>query len=130
MVDIYDDPVSIFFGQNRKPESNLYREHSLAGLRDKFRYQKAQLMEFRRNGFFFAPARRALFLRGNTRKTRRPDKDVGQPATPCIAFIRERKFCQLEEEITMEVQRRRLDWEQMKMEARAAGLHLTASPQT
>ena len=125
MMDMYEDPVSIFYGQNRKPEFHqLYREHSLAGLRDEFRYQKAQLIgrEFRRNRFFFAPARRALLLRGNTRKTRRPEKEVGQPATPCMAFIRERRFCQLEEEITMEVQRRRVDREKKKMEARAAGL--------
>ena len=84
-------------------------------------------MELRSNQFFLAPAR---LLRGNTRNNSRPNKNVGQSAAPCMAFIRERRFCQLEEEITMEVQRRRLDWEQMKMEARAAGLHLTASPQT
>ena len=63
-------------------------------------------MELKRNRFFFAPAR---LLRGNTRNNSRPDKDVDQPAAPCIAFIRERRFCQLEEEITMEVQRRPME---------------------
>ena len=64
------------------------------------------VMELRRNRFFFAPAR---LLRGNTRNNSRPNKDVGQPAAPCVAFIRERRFCQLEEVITLEVYRRPLE---------------------
>ena len=124
MVDMFEDPASYFFGHDRKPETNLYRMHSLAGLREEFRYQNAQQVGavFRRSRFFFAPARRALLLRVNTRKTRRPDKDVGYPAEPCLAFIRERRFCQMEEEIGREVQRRHLNREQMKTEAMAAGL--------
>ena len=124
MVGMFEDPASNFFGHDRKPETNLYRMHSLAGLREEFRYQNAQQIGavFRRSRFFFAPARRALLLRGNTRKTRRPDKDVGYPAAPCLAFIRERRFCQMEEEIGREVQRRHLNREQMKTEAMAAGL--------
>ena len=124
MVNMYEDPVSTFHNMARKPEANLYREHSLAGLRDEFRYQNAQQIGkiFRRNRFFFAPARRVLLGMANTRKTRRPDKDVGYPAQPCIAFIRERRFCQLEEEISREVQWRRRDREQERMEASAARL--------
>jgi len=124
MVDLYEDPANHFFGVERKPETPLYRRHSLARLREEFRFQKAQQIEkiFRRNRFFFAPARRALLLRQNDRKTRRPDKDVGFPPQPCLAFIKERRFCELEEEINREVEMRRLTREQMRMEARDAGL--------
>ena len=124
MMDMYDDPVSSFYSEGRWPESNLYREQSLAGLKDDFRYQSAQQirMVFMRSNFFFAPARRDLQRRENTRKSRRPDKDVGYPAQTTIAFVREKTFCLLEEEINREVERRGLDRAQERMEAITAGL--------
>ena len=39
-----------------------------------------------------------------------------------MAFIKERRFCELEEEITREVEKRRVAREQMEMEARNAGV--------
>lgn len=125
LVNMYEDPTSTFYNVDRRnPETNLYKESSLAGLRDEFRFQNAQQISkvFRRSRFFFAPARRTLLQMGNTRKTRRPDKDVQYPSDPCIPFLRERRFTQLEEEINMEVERRRLAKEQEKMEASVAGM--------
>merc|ERR1712142_120472 len=124
MVDLYEDPAAYFFSQERKPESELYLSHSLAGLMEEFPFQNAQQikMVFRREGFFFASARRALLLLPNTRKTRRPEKDVRFPREPCVTFMKERRFCALEDEIAREVETRRMSREHLKMEARSAGL--------
>ena len=124
LVDMYEDPTSTFYNVDRNPETNLYKESSLAGLRDEFRFQNARQISkvFRRSRLFFAPARRTLLQMGNTRKTRRPDKDVQYPSDPCIPFLRERRFTQLEELINMEVERRHLAKEQERVEASAAGM--------
>ena len=86
MLQMYRDPVSTFYSRDRMPgtESNLYKEHSLAGLKDEFRFQDARVIGkiFEAFGFQFARARRALLLRLNSRKTRRPDKDAGHLTQP------------------------------------------------
>ena len=42
MVDLYEDPGQHFYGEERKPETPLYRRHSLARLKDEFRFQNAR----------------------------------------------------------------------------------------
>ena len=124
MLEMYRDPVSTFYSRDRisGTESELYKEHSLAGLRQDFRFQDARAIGriFEESGFKFAHARRTLLQMMNNRKTRRPDKDVGHPPQPCIAFARERRFCQLEKEITLERERKLLHRELDILEATAA----------
>ena len=44
-----------------------------------------------------------------TRKTHRPDFDIKYPSDPCIEFLKEKKFCELEEQIAAEKAKRIAD---------------------
>ena len=76
-------------------------------------------MELRSNQFFFAPAR---LLRGNTRNNSRPDKDVGQPAALYGFYQAEKDLSVRRRDHHGGAEEVHGEKEQMKMEARAAGL--------
>ena len=61
---------------------------------------------FRKSKFFYMPAYKQLDRGKNTRKTKRPDLEIKFPSEPCIEFLKEKKFIELEEQIKAEKERR------------------------
>ena len=124
MLELYDDPIAAFY-EKKDPQSSLYKMHSLAALREEFRYQSASMISrvFSQQGDRLLPARRELLMMGlNTRKNRRPNSEVKFPDEACVTFLKERKFCQLEEEVKVEMDRKRKVREEKMKRAAAFGL--------
>ena len=103
MLELYeDDPDGYFSAPERKPESEAYTQHALAGLKDQFRFHSIAEIEksFKKARCLFTPAFRHLkqmMATGKrTRRTQRPDFEIKYPIDPCIEILKERKFCELE----------------------------------
>ena len=79
----------------------FYRYHSLTEINRAFK--KAR--------FLYLPAYKHLKKGENTRKTKRPDFEIKIPSEPCIEFLKEKKFIELEEQIKAEKERRAADRE-------------------
>ena len=119
MMELYDgNPESHFIGP-KKPQTELYKNHSRAALMDAFRSIKVNKIdrEFMRAKYNYANAHRALtqlqMLDGN-HKTKQPRKDeeIRYPADPCIKIVKEKKFVELREDIEAEKERRITEREQ------------------
>jgi hypothetical protein len=128
MLELYaDDPDGYFSNPDRKLESEAYKQHALAGLKDQFRFHSITEIEksFKKGRYLFTPAFRHLkhmMATGRkTRKTQRPDFEVKYPIDPCIELLKEKKFCELEVAIRAEKERRAAEREAAVEEARAAG---------
>ena len=110
-LDLYDgNPAKHFDDPNRKDvvKNQLYRDYTRVGLMDAFRYMGKPFIdqEWRKAQFSFAVAHAALKNKENTRKTRRTNIEIHYPASPCIEFIKEKKFVELREKIQAEKMRR------------------------
>ena len=129
MLELYqDDPAGYFGNPDRKPESEGYKQHAQAALKDQFRYHSITEIEksFKKSRSLFTPAFRHLKhlmeTGRRTRKTQRPDFEIKYPSQPCIELLKEKKFCELEEAIAAEKTRRAAEREAAVEAARAAGL--------
>jgi len=118
MLELYqDDPDGYFTDPQRKPDSESYKQHALAGLKDEFRFHSITEIEksFKKCRCLYTPAFKQLnqmIKNGKkTRKTHRPDFEIKYPSDPCIEFLKEKKFCELEEQIIEEKARRVADRE-------------------
>jgi len=128
MLELYeDDPAGYFNDPQRKPESESYKQHALSGLKDEFRFHSITEIEkaFKKCRCLYTPAFKQLnqmMKNGKkTRKTHRPDFDIKYPSDPCIEFLKEKKFCELEEQITAEKLRMVADREAAVEAARERG---------
>merc|ERR1719318_1631074 len=128
MLELYeDDPAGYFNDPQRKPESESYKQHALAGLKDEFRYHSITEIEksFKKCRFLYTPAYKQLsqmMKNGKkTRKTHRPDIEIKYPSDPCIEFLKEKKFCELEDLISGEKAKRIADREKAVEAARERG---------
>ena len=129
MLALYqDDPAGHFANPDRRPESEGYKQHAMAALKDLFRHHSITEIEksFKKAKFLFTPTFRHLKhlmeTGKKTRKTQRPDFEIKFPSSPCIELLKEKKFCELEEEIAAESGRRSAAREAAVEGARAAGL--------
>merc|ERR1719450_682181 len=116
LMELYeDDPAGYFNNTQRKPESHLYEQHALAGLKDVFRFHSKVEIEniFQKCGRLYTPAfnqLKQMMKNGkNTRKTRRPDSEVQYPFDSCIEYLKEKKFTELEKKILIEKAMRIVD---------------------
>ena len=102
------DPAGYFSNPDRNPESELYKQHAIEGLKSEFRYHSINEIEktFRKSKFLYMPAFKTLSARGNTRKTKRPDQEVKFPSEHSIEFLKEKKFIELEGDIKKEKDKR------------------------
>ena len=128
LLELYsNDPEGYFNDPNRNVEVQPYKQHALMGLKDEFRYHSVSEIEksFRRAKSFFTPAFKhlnSLMKNGKqTRKTRRTDQEIKYPTEPCIQFLKEKKFCELEDLIVAEKQRRSAEREAKIEAARLLG---------
>ena len=129
MLELYqDDPAGYFGNPDRKPESEGYKQHAQAALKDQFRFHSITEIEksFKKARFLFTPAFRHLKHLMETgrrsRKTQRPDFEIKYPSDPCIELLKEKKFCELEEAIAAEKTRRAAEREAAVETARKEGL--------
>jgi len=105
-LDMYEDPAKYF--SSRREVSEEYKAQALAYLKRKFRFQSITSITrtFARSGQLLSVAVKQLKQAGNTRSTRRADAELwssgGSGGQPCIAFLKEKKFIKLEEEISKE----------------------------
>ena len=116
MLVLYsDDPVGYFTDPNRKPESPVYREHALEYLKKDFRFYTLSAIKkvFKKANSLYFPAYKILKEidqkkeeRHYVRKTKRHDVDIKIPKKPCIEFLKEKKFVELQAEIVAEKKRR------------------------
>jgi len=118
MLELYsDDPDGYFNDPQRKPDSESYKQHAMAGLKDEFRFHSITEIDkaFRNCRFLYTPAFKHLnqMMKSGkkTRKTHRPDFEIKYPSDPCIEFLKEKKFCELEELIIEEKAKRTADRE-------------------
>ena len=83
-----------------------------------YRYHSVTEIEraFKKARFLYLPAYKHLNKGKNTRKTKRPDLEIKFPSEPCIEFLKEKKYIELEEQIKAEKERRAADRE-AKIEA-------------
>ena len=70
------DPAGYFGNPDRNPESDLYKQHAIEGLKSEFRYHSINEIEktFKKSKFLYMPAYKSLSAGKNTRKTKRPDQ--------------------------------------------------------
>jgi len=116
MLELYsDDPCGYFNDPQRKPDSEFYKQHALAGLRELYRFQSKTEIDkaFKKSNYLYTPAFKHLKQMTEdgkkTRKTRRTEYEIRYPADPCIEFSKEKKFCELEAKIITEKARRVID---------------------
>ena len=131
MLVLYsDDPVGYFTDPNRKPESQVYREHSLEYLKKDFRFYTLSAIKkvFKKANSLYFPAYKILKEidqkkeeKHYVRKTIRHDVDIKIPKKPCIEFLKEKKFVELQGEIVAEKKRREAEKQLMFSEAQQAG---------
>ena len=136
MLELYeDDPDGYFSAPERKPESEAYTQHALAGLKDQFRFHSIAEIEksFKKARCLFTPAFRHLkqmMATGKrTRRTQRPDFEIKYPIDPCIEILKERKFCELEGAIKEEKVASILSLSAPSRTLSRSGAPLTARPQ-
>ena len=105
-LDIYEDPAKYFITEREVSEE--YKAYALADLKKRFRFQSITNITrtFTRSGNLLTVAVKQLKQAENTRGTRRADAELcssgGTSGQPCIAFLKEKKFIKLEEEIAKE----------------------------
>lgn len=118
------DPAGYFSNPDRNPESDLYKQHAIEGLKSEFRYHAINEIEktFRKSKFLYMPAYKTLSAGKNTRKSKRPDQEVKFPSAHSIEFLKEKKFIELEEEIKKEKDRRANERQIKIEEAKQLGL--------
>ena len=118
------DPAGYFSNPDRNPESDLYKQHAIEGLKSEFRYHSINEIEktFRKSKFLYMPAYKTLSAGKNTRKTKRPDQEVKFPSEHSIEFLKEKKFIELEEEIKKEKDKRANERQIKIEEAKRLGL--------
>ena len=131
MLVLYsDDPDGYFTDPNRKPESQVYREHALEYLKKDFRFYTLSAIKkvFKKANSLYFPAYKILKEidqkkeeRHYVRKTKRHDVDIKIPKKPCIEFLKEKKFVELQGEIVAEKKRRASEKQLMFSEAQSAG---------
>jgi len=125
MLDLFNqDPVSYFNSETRVVEKESYRRHCLAALKSIFRHHCNNDIEkaLKTGKGLFISAYKKLQTLKNTRKTRRTENECRVPTgDPCIQFLKERKYVELEDEIKAEMGRRAAERDKLVAEAKAAG---------
>ena len=118
------DPAGYFGNPDRNPESDLYKQHAIEGLKSVFRYHSINEIEktFKKSKFLYMPAYKTLSAGKNTRKTKRPDQEVKFPSEHSIEFLKEKKFIELEDDIKKEKDRRANERQMKIEEAKRQGL--------
>lgn len=129
MIQLYNgDPSSYFYDQSRTvPSSGDYAKHALRDLKATFRFHSISDINsafWSKSRNLYAPAFRILQKLPNSRKTRRPDGECAPPFNHCLAFLKEKKFVELEPEIKKVMESMAAHRQQMVQDARAAGLLL------
>ena len=125
MLELYsDDPHGYFNDPQRKPDSESYKQHTMAGLKDEFRFHSITEIEkaFKKSRYLYTPAFKQLNqMMENGKKTRKTQRHdfVKYPTDPCIEFLKEKIFCELEDQIIDEKARRLRDREAAVEAARA-----------
>jgi len=113
MLELYSgDPAKHFKGERENLVNNkLYRSYSRVGLLDAFRFASIGVIdrESKKAEYSFSLAYQALKILPNSRKTRRSDREARYPADPCIEFMKEKKFVELEGAIQEEIAKRKTD---------------------
>merc|ERR1719397_2154610 len=131
MLDLYSgDPSGYFNNPKRKAESPLYQEHVLEQLKKDFRFNTLAALKrvFKKANYLYLPAFKVLRKMAekkdephSVRKTRRHDVDIKVPSQPCIEFLKEKKFLELESKIEAEKKSRKAQKDSALEAARETG---------
>jgi len=122
-LNMYEDPAKYF--TTKREVSEEYKAHALVELKARFKYQNYNNITraFTRCGFLLSQTVKLLNQAENSRKTRRPDSECRAPGgPPCVTFLKEKKFLELEEDIVKESIRRTQAKEKKLAAARLAGV--------
>ena len=123
-LELYPDPKEYFTGPSRHVVvTPSYFENARADLLQRFPLQhQTEVEQALRRFKLYIPTVKYLQAQGHTRKSKRTKYEMKNPKTPCLEFLKERKYLELEGKISQLKLDKEIMQKQLIEEARAAGL--------
>ena len=123
-LELYPDPKEYFTGPSRHVVvTPSYFENARADLLQRFPLQhQTKVEQALRRHKLYIPTVKYLQAQGHTRKSKRTKYEMKNPKTPCLEFLKERKYLELEGKISQLKLDKEIMQKQLIEEARAAGL--------